>query len=271
MVSGNPDSRTPTEQLFFEKMTATYGDRLLKYVDLQDGCVGTIRGNFYLDTFPIHIKIVDTSAQLNGSWEWVYNRAFAGNINFFEVLFQFIKIFLVWFLLILVSSIFLKKKSLLLSFNKLYVLLRSYIFLNLPFVSSLETVILFIYLFFSLYFLEAHFFFIFLGGLSSDSFIYQFNFLLSSFLFIFCFKLLSSFYKQGLLVLSVPYHLISFLFMERKPTLKIKNFIFNKNENFLNRKFPLITRAFGFDFILSAKFFIRIFISIFFFFSTFLV
>ena len=271
IVSGNPDKRTQAEQLFFERMTAEYGERILKYLDLSDEGVGVIRGHFYLDAFPIHLKSKDTRFFLNLGSDLVYNRAFSGNTNFVEIFFQFFKLFLVWFGLILVSLSILKKKSLLLSFSKLYVLLRSYIFLNLPFVSSLEAVVLFIYLFFSLYFLEVHFFFIFLGGLSTDSFIYQFNFLLSSFLFIFFFKFTRGSVKQGLLVFAVPYHLVSFIFLERGTGSKLGNFVSpslasNRSSGILKLK-----RLFGFDFVISSKFILRIFISIFFFFSTFLV
>lgn len=73
-------------------------------------------------------------------------------------------------------------------FSRIKGALVSSVLPNLNFLRGAEAIVLLLFLFLSLYFLEVHFFFIFTLGLSSDSLVYQFNFLLSSFFFIFLFK-----------------------------------------------------------------------------------
>lgn len=74
-------------------------------------------------------------------------------------------------------------------FGRIRHFLVSSILVNLPFVAAPEVLILFFFFFFTMYFSELHAFFVFSLGMSSDSLVHQFNFLLASFSFIFFFKL----------------------------------------------------------------------------------
>jgi hypothetical protein len=129
---------------------------------------------------------------------------------------------------------------------------------NLPFKVGSEVIVLFIFFFLSLYFLELHFFFIFSLGLSSDSLVYQFNFLATSFALIFFIK-----FYRNLLVSGIFFSVVS---------------LFNTNLNFIKTagvgkvsaaprssaaSAPSPARVAGFVFF--------VFYYIFFFFTTFIV
>ena len=75
--------------------------------------------------------------------------------------------------------------------------LKTSFFLSYTFMTSVDALLAFVYFFFSLYFLELHFFFVYSLNVSSDSTIYQFNFLLSSFFFIFVVKTLRALLEKG--------------------------------------------------------------------------
>lgn len=107
---------------------------------------------------------------------------------------------LFFFLVILVVIFyFFSVNSLTRSFVRLYGFLKNTVTTNLPFLNFLDLVVIFIFFFMSVYFLEVHFFFIFLFSGASESSNYQFNFLLSSFFFVFLVKTLGGIYSQSLL------------------------------------------------------------------------
>ena len=137
--------------------------------------------------------------------------------------------------------------------------LKANLFLSYTFMTSLDTVLAFTYFFFSLYFLEVHFFFIYSFNLSSDSVIYQFNFLLSSFFFIFLVKTLRSLFEKGFLF-SMNFHFNEYL-------------VFNssKVEEIALKSTPEATFFEEDDLLILSRFVIRAFFFVFFFFSTFFV
>lgn len=90
-------------------------------------------------------------------------------------------------LLVLLSSVT-QLQGLSARFSRIKGALVAAVLPNLTFLTGAEAVVVLLFLFMTLYFLEVHFFFVFTLGLSSDSLVYQFNFLLSGFLFVFLFK-----------------------------------------------------------------------------------
>ena len=125
--------------------------------------------------------------------------------------------------------------------------------------TSVDTLLAFVYFFFSLYFLELHFFFVYSLNISSDSAIYQFNFLLSSFFFIFIIKTLRNLLEKG------------FIFS--------MSFQFNESMQFNSAEIDKLIEggtgmSFSFveddDYIVVARFFVRTLFFIFFFFFYFL-
>jgi len=132
--------------------------------------------------------------------------------------------------------------------------------MSYTYLTSVDAIVSFSYFFLSLYFLELHFFFVYSLNLSSDSTIYQFNFLLSSFFFIFLIKTLRGLTEKG------------FLFST--------NFHFNEFMSFNSAKLstvatagpnPVVNRISEDDYVSSARFALRIGFFVFFFFSTFFV
>ena len=119
--------------------------------------------------------------------------------------------------------------------------------------TSLDTVLAFTYFFFSLYFLEIHFFFIYSFNLSSDSVVYQFNFLLSSFFFIFLVKTLRNLFEKGFLF-SMNFHFNEYL-------------VFNssKVEEIALKSTPEATFFEEDDLLIVSRFVIRVFFFVFFF------
>ena len=143
---------------------------------------------------------------------------------------------------------------------KPYNFLKTNFFMSYTYLTSVDAIVSFSYFFLSLYFLELHFFFVYSLNLSSDSTIYQFNFLLSSFFFIFLIKTLRGLTEKG------------FLFST--------NFHFNEFMSFNSAKLstvatagpnPVVNRISEDDYVSSARFALRIGFFVFFFFSTFFV
>lgn len=83
-------------------------------------------------------------------------------------------------------------------FSRIRQFLISSVFVNLPFIAGPEVIVLFFFFFFTMYFSELHAFFIYTLGLSSDSLVYQFNFLLAGFSFIFFFKFYRNLNTSGI-------------------------------------------------------------------------
>lgn len=80
---------------------------------------------------------------------------------------------------------------------KLFGFVKTNIFLSYTFLTSLDVLVCFTFFFLSLYFLELHLFFVYSLNLTSDGVVYQFNFLLSSFVFVFLIKTVSNVFKRG--------------------------------------------------------------------------
>ena len=136
--------------------------------------------------------------------------------------------------------------------------LKTNLFLSYTFMTSLDTILAFTYFFFSLYFLEVHFFFIYSFNLSSDSVVYQFNFLLSSFFFIFLVKTLRNLFEKGFLF-SMNFHFNEYL-------------VFNssKVEGTSLKSTPDTTIFEEDDLLIISRFIIRVFFFVFFFSQLFL-
>lgn len=83
-------------------------------------------------------------------------------------------------------------------FSRVRQFLIASVFVNLPFIAGPEVIVLFFFFFFTMYFSELHAFFIYTLGLSSDSLVYQFNFLLAGFSFIFFFKFYRNLNTSGI-------------------------------------------------------------------------
>jgi hypothetical protein len=180
---------------------------------------------------------------------------FLPSIDFFFNLLNFIIIF---FFIDLFQNIFLSSNKSFFWF-KPFNFLKTSFFLSYTFMTSIDALVSFTYFFFSLYFLELHFFFIFTFNLTSDSIVYQFNFLLSSFFFIFLVKTIRTLFEKGFLF-SMNFHFNEF-------------FVFNSSKVApLTLSLKAKTSFFEEDDLLTiSRFFLRIFFFVFFFFSTFFV
>ena len=167
------------------------------------------------------------------------------------------------FLLILVINFYLFSiNNLVRSFGRLFSFLKNSLTTNLPFLNFFDLIVIFIFFFMSVYFLEIHFFFVFIFNGASDSTNYQFNFLLSSFFFVFVFKTLFGIYSQSLLFSVSSFNQTFFNFYSG---------IFFKID--LKKK-KVDTRAHlgrSHYFIFIGKFTFHFFLNSFFFLSTFLV
>lgn len=175
---------------------------------------------------------------------------FLPSIDFFFNLLNFIIIF---FFIDLFQNIFLSSNKSFFWF-KPFNFLKTSFFLSYTFMTSIDALVSFTYFFFSLYFLELHFFFIFTFNLTSDSIVYQFNFLLSSFFFIFLVKTIRTLFEKGFLF-SMNFHFNEF-------------FVFNSSKVApLTLSLKAKTSFFEEDDLLTiSRFFLRIFFFVFFFF-----
>lgn len=117
----------------------------------------------------------------------------------FSSVFNCFRSLLGYLFIVIITFYFFSSGNLARSFSRLYSFLKNTVTTGLPFLNFFDLVVIFIFFFMSVYFLEVHFFFIFLFGGSSDSTNYQFNFLLSSFFFVFLVKTLGGVYSQSLL------------------------------------------------------------------------
>ena len=167
-----------------------------------------------------------------------------------------------WFIIfffIFAFFFFMFEKTLQAYNEKIVAFFKTNTFLSTTFLTNIDVTLSFIYFFLSLYFLELHFFFVYTYNLSSDSTIYQFNFLMSSFFFIFFIKSTKSIFDNGFLF-SVSFGFNELFFFTNSGTKALKNSIKspNANVNF-------------FVFSLLYKFSLKFFFFIFFFFSTFFV
>lgn len=146
---------------------------------------------------------------------------------------------------------------------KPYNFLKTNLFLSYTFISSIDTILAFVYFFFSLYFLELHFFFVYSLNMSSDSLVYQFNFLLSSFFFIFIVKTLRGLLEKGFIFS------MSFQFNEYNQfySSEIDKFAF---ESAGGNIYTISIVEEG-DYMIMVRAIFRLFFFIFFFFSTFFV
>lgn len=185
--------------------------------------------------------------------------SFTNSIPFFEMFFLTLNFLAVVFFLDLVINLFISNVKSFFWF-KPFNFLKTSFFLSYTFMTSIDTLLAFVYFFFSLYFLELHFFFVYSLNISSDSAIYQFNFLLSSFFFIFIIKTLRNLLEKG------------FIFS--------MSFQFNESMQFNSAEIDKLIEggtgmSFSFveddDYIVVARFFVRTLFFIFFFFSTFFV
>lgn len=146
------------------------------------------------------------------------------------------------------------------AFNeKIFVFFKTNTFLPFTFLTNIDVTLSFIYFFLSLYFLELHLFFVYTYNLSSDSTLYQFNFLLSSFFFIFFLKSTKSVFDNGFLF-TVSYGFNEFFFFSNvQPKAAISGQ-------------PQAKKALTFaSFHLLSKFALKLLFFVFFFFSTFFV
>lgn len=148
------------------------------------------------------------------------------------------------------------------SFLRLFVMLRSYIFMNLTFLTFFEVFFIFVFFFMSLYFLEAHFFFIFFSTLSTDTFTYQFNFLLSGFFLVFLVKLWRTIYTQSSVFSVSSANLLSLFYASSSQVSQIEK-KFSRSSS--------ISPKFQWSALVYAPLVFSLFLHIFFFVSTFIV
>lgn len=177
------------------------------------------------------------------------------SVDFF---FMLLNSFIIFFFIDLLLSIFTKSLKSFFWF-KPFNFLKTSFFLSYTFMTSVDALVSFTYFFFSLYFLEVHFFFIYTFNLSSDSAVYQFNFLLSSFFFIFMIKMTRNLLEKGFLF-SMNFHFNEFYVFDSA-----------KLENLTLKLTPEATFFEEDDLLIVSRFLLRLFFFIFFFFSTFFV
>ena len=141
--------------------------------------------------------------------------------------------------------------------------LKTNFFLSYTFMTSVDALLAFVYFFFSLYFLELHFFFVYSLNISSDSAIYQFNFLLSSFFFIFVVKTLRALLEKGF-IFSMSFQFNEF---NQFHSAEIDKFAFEAGgSNVMDISFVEDD-----DYVTMVRVLVRAVFFVFFFFSTFFV
>ena len=172
------------------------------------------------------------------------------SVDFF---FMLLNSFIIFFFIDLLLSIFTKSLKSFFWF-KPFNFLKTSFFLSYTFMTSVDALVSFTYFFFSLYFLEVHFFFIYTFNLSSDSAVYQFNFLLSSFFFIFMIKMTRNLLEKGFLF-SMNFHFNEFYVFDSA-----------KLENLTLKLTPEATFFEEDDLLIVSRFLLRLFFFIFFFF-----
>jgi len=156
---------------------------------------------------------------------------------------------------------YLENSKLSFSLLRLSTFFKQSVFVNFSFMLSREIVIFFSFFFLVLYFLEFHFFFVYSSGGSSDSFIYQFNFLATSFLLIFLVKLSKNVYSENIFFFVVLFVNSNLEYNLKKNVLKLdKGTASGYNNTFAHSPTQY-----------AIKYTITLFFSIFFFLSTFVV
>lgn len=187
---------------------------------------------------------------------------FSNSLPFLEFFFAGLNFLTIVFFIDLFSNVLTSNLKSLFWF-KPYNFLKTNLFLSYVFMSSIDTILAFVYFFFSLYFLELHFFFVYSLNMSSDTLVYQFNFLLSSFFFIFIVKTLRSLLEKGFLFS------MSFQFNEYNQfySSEIDKFAF---ESAGGNVYTISIVEEG-DYMIIVRGVFRLFFFVFFFFSTFFV
>ena len=177
--------------LFSESFDLSLAAALLGGLLLQPSTVSTlaVKTNLVLATNGLELTLLNKDALTKTITLFLPGLDFAFLLLNFSVYFFILDLFVKIFLSSFKSFFWFKQ------FN----FFKTNLFLSYTFMTSLDTILAFTYFFFSLYFLEVHFFFIYSFNLSSDSVVYQFNFLLSSFFFIFLVKTLRNLFEKGFL------------------------------------------------------------------------
>ena len=237
--------------LFSESFDLSLAAALLGGLLLQPSTVSTlaVKTNLVLATNGLELTLLNKDALTKTITLFLPGLDFAFLLLNFSVYFFILDLFVKIFLSSFKSFFWFKQ------FN----FFKTNLFLSYTFMTSLDTILAFTYFFFSLYFLEVHFFFIYSFNLSSDSVVYQFNFLLSSFFFIFLVKTLRNLFEKGFLF-SMNFHFNEYL-------------VFNssKVEETSLKSTPDTTIFEEDDLLIIGRFIIRAFFFVFFFFSTFFV
>lgn len=193
--------------------------------------------------------------------ETITNSYIRGNIFSFFFFFNFIKFFVLCLFIFIFIFYFKILNGIFNSLIRLYSFLKSTITVNLPFLSYSDSILIFFFFFSSVYLLEAHFFFIFFCQGSTDNLNYQFNFLLSSFFFIFFFKLLHNLHQQSVLFTFSSFNqsFLNFYSGSSFSILKKKNKFYLSMNSFSKNSFFMIP-SFFFFFIVSTFFFLSTFL-----------
>ena len=158
-------------------------------------------------------------------------------------------------------SKFLKNSRVGLFFGRMSTLFKQNILVNFSFILTNEVIILFLFFFLTLYFLEFHCFFIYTYGGSTDSFIYQFNFLITSFFFIFLVKLAKSLHYDNIFFLIT-------IFLNSNLEFHIKKKIEKSNLEATSGNYSTFQKT---TLAYTFKYSLKFFFTIFFFCSTFIV
>ena len=188
--------------------------------------------------------------------------ALTNTLPFFEFFFAGLNFLVIIFFIDLFSNVLTSNTKSLFWF-KPFNFLKTNFFLSYTFMTSIDTILAFVYFFFSLYFLELHFFFVYSLNISSDSTIYQFNFLLSSFFFIFIVKTLRSLLEKGF-IFSMSFQFNEFYQFHSS---EIDKFAFEA----AGGNVYSISIFEEDDYVTMVRILFRLFFFIFFFFSTFFV